>query len=436
MTAAVEGRKPLGFWSCWALVVGTMIGSGVFTMPAVLAPYGLLSFGGWLVSAGGAILLALVFARLAAKVAGSGGPYIYAREAFGPLAGFLIGWSCYVSYLVAIPAIAIAFAGYLPALSPAFAGKAAQAGAALALTWALALVNLRSLKSAGMAQIATAVLKIAPLLAVGALGVVAGDGRNLPPVNPGGAPVLATIATTALLSLWAFTGFEAGVVGADSVRDAERTAPRALMVGMLTVAAIYLLATLGVMRLVPASALAGSTAPFAEAARGLGPWGPAVVAIGALVSTAGAANGCYFICGQLPQAAARDGLAPPLFARVNGGGAPSSAILLTAVLATLLLAANYSRTTLGAFTFLVVMSTLSVLVAYFVCALADVKRLRRVSAASMSAAVGAAYALFAIWGAGAEALLWGGVLLAAGAPLYVVAKASGKGRIRISDGVR
>ncbi|MBY0423010.1 MAG: amino acid permease, partial [Parvularculaceae bacterium] len=105
---AAATRRPLGFWSCWALCVGTMIGSGVFTLPAVLAPYGLVSFGGWIVSAAGAIALALIFSKLASGTIETGGPYMYAKSAFGDVAGFLVAWSIWVSYVIAIPAIAIA----------------------------------------------------------------------------------------------------------------------------------------------------------------------------------------------------------------------------------------------------------------------------------------------------------------------------------------
>jgi basic amino acid/polyamine antiporter, APA family len=177
--------KPLGFWTCWSLTVGIMIGSGVFTLPAVLAPYGLLSFGGWLVTGAGSILLALVFARLAQRTPRSGGPYAYARDAFGDLPGFLIAWGYWASYWIAIAAIALAFVGYLPVFFPALKDSVAgQIGAGLALIWGLTLVNVFGLREAGMAQIGLTFLKIAPLLIVIALGASHGAVANLPPLNP------------------------------------------------------------------------------------------------------------------------------------------------------------------------------------------------------------------------------------------------------------
>ena len=101
--------KPLGFWSCWSLTVGIMIGSGVFLLPSVLAPYGTLSFAGWLLTGGGSVLLALVFARLATRTRQSGGVYIYTRDAFGDLPSFIVAWGYWTCYWIAIPAMAIAF---------------------------------------------------------------------------------------------------------------------------------------------------------------------------------------------------------------------------------------------------------------------------------------------------------------------------------------
>src|SRR5688500_2609937 len=102
----------LGLWTCTALVVGNMVGSGVFLLPASLAPYGAMSLVGWLVSAGGAVCLALVFARLGSILPKIGGPYAYARAGFGEFSGFLVAWSYWVSIITTNAALAIAFVSY------------------------------------------------------------------------------------------------------------------------------------------------------------------------------------------------------------------------------------------------------------------------------------------------------------------------------------
>lgn len=421
MSEAAETKsKPLGFWSCWSLTVGCMIGSGVFLLPSVLAPYGLISFGGWLVTGAGSILVTLTLARLAGRTARTGGPYAYVHDAYGDLIGFANVWGYWASYWTAIAAIAVAFAGYLTVFAPALNDNpGGQAIVALALIWALTLINIRGLKESSFVQLVLTLLKIAPLLVIIAFGAVAGQPENLPRPNPQGASLLQAIAATALLTMWAFVGLEAGTIPAGACKDAERTIPRAVVIGTLTVAAIYLAATAAVMLLVPAEVLATSTSPFAEAARGLGTWGPGLIAAGALLSTAGAANGLIFCAGQLPMAAALDGLAPRIFGFTDRGGAPYAGLVLCAILASLLIVTNYSRGLIGAFTFLIMLSTLGTLVPYLLCAIAELRRSWRSARGWAGVALMAgAYAIFAILGAGVEALVWGGVLFASGVPVY------------------
>lgn len=416
--------KPLGFWSCWSLTVGCMIGSGVFLLPSVLAPYGLVSFGGWLVTGAGSILIALTLARLAARTTRTGGPYAYVHDAFGDLPGFATVWGYWATYWPGIAAVAIAFVGYLTIFFPALSDSPiGQASCALALIWVLTLVNIRGLKESSILQIALTVLKIAPLLLVIALGVFAGRVENLPALNPQAAPLLPTIAATALLTMWAFVGLESGAIPAGACKDAARVIPRALIIGTLTVTAIYLAATAAVMLLVPADVLATSTSPFAEAARGLGWWGPYVIAAGALIATAGTANGLIFCSGQLPMAAALDKLAPRFLSVTDKGGAPYAALLLSSALTSLLLIANYSRGLIGAFTFLIMLSTLGTLVPYLASAIAELRQSWRSARAWAGIALLAAlYSVFAILGSGLEALLWGAVLFASGVPIYFLAR--------------
>ncbi|MFZ4069459.1 MAG: APC family permease [Caulobacterales bacterium] len=424
--AQTPPAKPLGFWTCWSLTVGIMIGSGVFTLPAVLAPFGLLSFGGWLVTGVGSILLALVFARLAQRTPRSGGPYAYARDAFGDLPGFLIAWGYWASYWIAIAAIALAFVGYLPVFFPTLKDSVAgQIAAGLALIWGLTLVNVFGLREAGLAQIALTFLKIAPLLIVIALGASHGAVANLPPLNPRGDDVLGAIAATALLTMWAFSGLEAGALPAGDVKDAQRTIPRALVIGTVSVTILYLAATAAVMLLVPAATLAQSTSPFADAAAVVfGPAGAMLIAAGALISTAGALNGCIFVAGQMPMAVALDRLAPAFLAKTNRGGAPQTALLLAAGLASLLLVANFTRGLTGAFAFLLMMSTATVLVALLAGALAEARwSWRDAKAWAVLAAIAALYCVFTIIGASLEVLGWGLVLIALGAPVYFLGRA-------------
>lgn len=401
------------------MTVGVMIGSGIFLLPAVLAPFGSISFLGWLFTAAGAIVVALVLGRLASRTTRSGGMYVYAREAFGEVPGFIVAWSYWLSLLFGVAAISVAFAGYLGAIVPGLASKPVlQATAASAILWLLTLINTRSVSAAATAQLFMTVLKIIPLLVVIGLGLWSGSASNIPRFNPQGLDTMEALAATALLTMWAFVGLEAGVVPAGEVRDPTRTVPRAVVIGTLCVALLYISATAAVMTLVPATQLAISEAPFADAAQRLGALGAPLIALGALVSTAGSLNGNILLSGQIPLAVAQDGLAPSLLLRTNRRKAPVFALLLSSSLATLVLLLNYSGGLVAAFTFLISMSTLAVLFPYVVTAAAELRlSLRQPTGWALLALVALVYSIIAILGAGIEALSWGALLVGAGVPV-------------------
>lgn len=417
-------HKAIGFWGCWALVVGIMIGSGIFMLPVVLAPYGMLGFTGWVVTAGGSILLALVLGRLAHRTTRSGGPIAYAHDAFGDLVGFLVAWGYWASYWIGMPVIAIAFVGYLTVFVPALDNAPiAQAGCALALIWGLGLISLHGIRDASIVQLLMTVLKLIPIFLIIGVGLFTGDIANLPEANPSGGSFFPVLAATALLTMWAFAGLESATVPAGDVRDAANTVPKATVIGTITVALIYIAATASVMLVVPAAELIDSTSPFSDAARALGSWGPGLIAAGAMISTAGALNGVILLSGQLPMAVAFDRLAPAILGHRNKGGAPQVSLLISLTLGSILLVANYSRGLVEAFTFLLMMSTVCLLLPLLVSALAELRHSWR-SARSWAiiALAAGAYSAFAVLGSGLEVLAWGGVLILAGLPAYYLGK--------------
>ncbi|WP_375201107.1 APC family permease [Hyphococcus sp.] len=410
----------MGFWQVWSMSAGVMIGSGIFLLPAVLAAYGSISFIGWLFTTAGAICIALTLGRLASRTHKSGGFYVYARDAFGDVAGFLMGWSYWLSIVFATAAIAVAFAGYAGAIFPALAGNSvAQAFVAVALVWMITAINIRGVEAAAKAQLVMTILKIAPLLLVIGLGVFFGALENIPPFNPTGEPFIKGLAATALLTMWAFIGIEAGVVAAEDVIDAKRTIPRAIASATICVAVLYVASTAAVMLILPVEDLAVSEAPFADAARILGPAGAIVIAVGALISTAGSLNGCVFIGAQTAMATARDGFAPKFLARKNTGAAPADALIVTGVIGTVVLLMNYTDGLVAAFTFMIAMSTLATLAPYVLSALAEIKADWRSARGWLIIALAAlVYSIIAMAGAGISTLLWGAVLLIAGLPIY------------------
>jgi basic amino acid/polyamine antiporter, APA family len=303
--------KSLGLGAATALVVGNMIGSGMFLLPAALAPYGAASILGWALSGAGALALAWVFATLARDAARPGGPHAHARARFGDATGFVVAWCYWVSTCCGNAAIAVAFAGSLGAVVPALATPARASVVAIAALWLCAAFNLAGVRSAGLVQTVTTALKLLPLLVVLALGVAHVDGANLEPFDRSGEGLLGVATTTAALTLWAMLGLESATVPAAHVREPRRTIPRATLIGTAVAALVTMLACTLVLAVLPGPELARSTAPFADAARSL--WGNAAgvaLAVVAAVACFGTLNGWVLVMGEVGGTAARDGLFP------------------------------------------------------------------------------------------------------------------------------
>lgn len=422
--------KKLGLWMVTALVVGNMVGSGIFLLPASLGPYGGISILGWVVSAGGAVLLALVFSRLSRRVRRSGGPYTFTREAFGDFPGFLVAWGYWISIWTTNAAIAVAFVSYSTVFVPVLGASPALAAAVgLVTIWGLTAVNVAGVHTAGLVQLVTTIVKIIPLVAIGFFGLFFVEVDNFVPFNASAQSGFSALTATVALTLWAFLGLESGTTPLEHVHDAERTIPKATILGTLLTAAIYILGTVAVMGVIRPSVLAESNAPFADAAEVMsGPWARYAVGLGAVVSCFGALNGWLLLQGQIPLAAARDGLFPKFFGTVSARNTPAPGLIVSSALASLLLLMNYTRSLVEQFTFIILLATLNTLVPYVFCSLSEImiairnpglERTTRFPGLAVLSVLAFGYSLWAIAGAGPEIVYWGFLLLIAGVPVYV-----------------
>jgi APA family basic amino acid/polyamine antiporter len=417
-------KRQIGLAIATALVLGNMVGSGIFLLPASLAPYGGYSLVGWVVSSIGALLLAGVFYRLARRAPRAGGPYAYSREAFGDCVGFLVAWMYWLSLVGGDAAIAVAFASYMSALVPVL-GTHSLYGAltALAAIWVLTAVNIAGIRGAGVLQVITTILKLLPLLALALFGFAHFDPQLLVPGPHAGSPWSA-INFSVAATLFAFIGVECASIPAGHVRDPEKTIPRATLLGTVIAAVLYIACTAAVLGLLPASELARSQAPFADAGRLLwGSWAGWLIAGAAAISCFGALNGWTLIAGQFPQAVAQDGLFPEFFARESARGTPVPALLVAGVIASVLVLANYTRGMVAMFTFIALLTALGSIVSYLFSAMADVVLVQRDGRTSrklnLALAFGAfAFLMWAVIGSGETVVYWNFVLLALGIPLY------------------
>lgn len=414
-----RGERPggkLGLFAATALVMGNMIGSGVFLLPASLAPYGWNGVAGWVVTIAGAMVLAWLLACLTRARPGAGGPMGFVGAAFGPVAAFLIGWVYLVSVWTAVVTIAVAAVSYASSLWPALGADAARAAlAATALLAALTLVNLRGVRTAGAVQIVTLVLKTMPLVAVIALAAGA-LAQGAGAVRPFAAQELSWPALNAAgaLTLWALVGFECASFAAAQVADPERTIPRATLWGTGLTGLLYLLVCSAIALMLPQAVAEASPAPFATFVERFWAPGPAAaVAVFAVISCVGALNGWVLVQGELPRDMAARGMLPRWLAGVDARGTPRRAILVSLGVAALFALMNASGSMKALFEWLLLLSTSASLWLYLACALAA----WRLRVARGWALVGGAYALWALWGAGVEASGLSLALMVSGLPL-------------------
>jgi basic amino acid/polyamine antiporter, APA family len=418
--------RQLGFAVALALVVGNTIGSGIFLLPANLAPFGWNAVIGWIVTIAGSICLASVFAQLARLYPHAAGPYDYVRNGLGEPPAFFVMWSYWIATWVTNAAIAIAAVSYLSSLAPAvFAPTGVSAFASVGFVILFTAIVLSGARAAGSVQVITSMLKVIPLIAAFliALLVLGGGGeaaRSTPtPVNLNG------VAGAAALTLWAMLGFECATVPAQRVRDPQINIPRATILGTLLVGLIYLAAFMAIFLLLPGDEAAKSSAPFADlVARYWGPAAGTMVVIFAAVSCLGALNGWILLVGDVPLALAERGLFPRWFATLNRRGMPAFGLIFGAILSVALIGANYTRGLTELYGFMALLATVATLVLYLVAAIAALRltQLGTLKGGAMTGVtiLGLIYGVWTIYGAGFEATAWGTVLLATGVPVYLV----------------
>ena len=429
MSETSSPKNKLGLWTSTSLVVGNMIGSGVFLMPAALAAYGSISLLGWVFAAAGAFLLAKVYSHLSKLLPrADGGPYAYTRKGFGDFTGFLVAWGYWISMWCTNAAIAVALVSALSTFFPVLATSAlAAVFTGLTAIWFLTWVNTRGIVTSGKLQLVTTVLKIIPLVLVAISGLFFIQPKNFLPFNISGTSDFAAVTAAATMTFYAFLGLECATIPSGSVSNPEKTIPRATMLGTLIATLIYIVSSVSVMGMIPAQELQHSVTPFADAAAII--WGNNSrywVSAGVTIAAFGALNGWILVQGQIPYAVAKDNLFPAIFGKLNKKGVPAPGIVIGSLLVSVVMSMNYSKGLVEQFKFLILLSTLTVLVPYLFSTAAymiikiEKKYFKGRWLQSVALAILAfLFSLWAVAGAGKDTVYWGFILLMAGVPFYV-----------------
>lgn len=408
------------------MVVGNTIGMGIFLLPSSLAPFGFNALIGWAIPLLGCLALARVLSHLARALPHADGPYGYIHDMVGKVPAFAATWAYWVAAWLTNAALAIGVVGYIRALFPVTAAVQPTV-LALGLIWVAVFINLLGLRTGGSVQIVTTALKLLPLLAIAVLGgwvLISTPASYVahPPTTP---ITMHGVMTASTIALYAMLGFESGSVPAARVSNPGITIPRATLIGTALLAIIYMIVSAIPLLLIPQQELGKASAPLSLlmdrfVSVGSGRW----LALFVVISGAGCLNGWTLLVGELTRTMASHGVMPAVLARNNRYGAPAAALLVTGVLASIMLAMNYSNGLVAVFTFVSLAVTAATLPLYLGCAVALIMLCRHSAEvrsrrdALPAAIIGIAFVIFAFAGAGREPLLLALVLIAAGFPLY------------------
>ena len=336
----VSESNKIGLLPAILMVAGNMMGSGVFMLPANLAGIGRL------ITVVGAIALGLVFAKLTEVTTAAGGPYAYARKAFGDYMGYQTNLVYWLANVIGNVGLAVAGLGYLTPFFPALRDPLVMALAQIAVIWFFTYANILGPRVVGRMQGITTTVALFPIVGVALLGWFWFNPETyMEGWNVSGESSLTAVGMTLNFTLWAFIGVESASVSTAVVKNPAKNVPIATVVGVLLAAVCYVLSSSAIMGIIPNKELVSSSAPFSQAVSiALGSTAGKIVALCAAVGCLGSLAGWTLLVGQTAQAAAKDGLFAGIFARVNRRGVPSAGLAIVAGIMTLQVLATMSPT--------------------------------------------------------------------------------------------
>ncbi|MFT4246305.1 MAG: amino acid permease [Micrococcaceae bacterium] len=338
-------NETIGLPAATTLVMGSIIGSGIFSLPSAMATFGPLSLIAFAVVTVGAFCLAWTFSLLSKKNKRSGGEYVFAQEAFGDFAGFLVAWCVWIASWVATAAVTTAMIGYIEVFINKDHNPIGSIIIGLFGVWIPAAITLTGIKNMAKIQFVFTILKYIPILLVGFLGLFHMKAANFGEFNPSGDSIPKALIAAAAVCIYSYLGIESISAITARVKNPEKNVPKATMIGIGLTALLYLVALVGIMGTVPHDKLVNSTAPFVDSTNAIfgGTWSGNAIAVIAIFSCFGLLVGWILVTAEIPAEAANDGLFPKAFANLNKKKIPVTGIIICSIFPSLLIIFSYTE---------------------------------------------------------------------------------------------
>jgi len=362
-------QKKLGFLSIFSLVVGSQIGSGIFATPFVLAPYGLWGALGWMISGTIAVILAVIFSKLCMHYPRTGGPHVYASEAFGETIGFFVGWAYWIASWASTPIVTITAVTYFSSIVNIQNPLLWQ----ILLLTVVTLINLQSVQAAGKAEFVLTFFKIVPLILIPLIALYYFDASN---VNTKQVMNISSMQNIIMITLFCFLGLESATAPTEFVQTPEKTIPKAIIAGTVCVALIYVLNSIGLLGLVDTTTLMDSKAPYADATSVIfGNFSFVMAIIGTLVCIS-SLNAWVLTSSQIAYGLAKDNLFPAIFKKQSKNKTPFMSVIISSGLIVPLLILINDKNVSEQISVILDYSMIIVLFVYAISSLALIKLLK------------------------------------------------------------
>ena len=425
-------NEKIGLFSATSLIIGNIIGAGIFVLPASLGKFGSISILGWIFTASGSLILAKIFSNFSKMISGqNGGPYLYTKVVLGDFLGFLVAWGYWISCWVNNAAIAVAIVSALSFFIPELNKNPILASiTGLSFIWFFTFTSSRGVRSSAKIQIFTTIAKLIPLLFIIIFGLFFFDSTIFPNFNITDKSNLEILPIVSVITLYAFLGLESASIPAANIKKPEKNISIATMTGTLISTFVYILGTVVLFGILPNDILINSPAPFAEAGNLIGgKYAGYFISAGAAVSAIGALNGWILITSYMPMTLAKDKLFPKILTKKNKKGFPVVSLVLGSILTSIVMSMNFNEGLVSRFEFLILLTTLSTLIPYLFVSVAYLtyylKKKFSVNILykkQIIAILGILYSCWAIFGSGKESVFYGTILLLIGVPVYITMK--------------